>query len=208
MERSLRLQYTVPRTKSRTPLSVSPPASSTPPSSCSPSPAIGLLYSHFPSKDALLLALFERGPTGVQPSFVLADAYAVFTQIDLPLDEVVESILIRWTSQSQPKPNLSAATRTSLLPVAGAKPDSRLHGDPQPGLPPPSDGNCSPPVLARFLTKALANPRPTSSPAAVPSSQAELRQSILQPAPLSWRHLHLVSLMLGFSAPISATSTA
>jgi AcrR family transcriptional regulator len=136
--------------------------------------ATGLLYSHFPSKDALLLALFERGFADVQASFARAaaagpaqrlpalirgaaaivrqhlpfwrlfyavrsqpaalatlgpllttwtqsirstleadlsppEAYALFAQIDglcehfalyqpdLPLDEVVEAIVARWT---------------------------------------------------------------------------------------------------------------
>ncbi len=136
--------------------------------------ATGLLYSHFASKDALLLALFERGLVDVQASFALAaqtdatrrltalirgaaaivrqhlpfwrlfyavrsqpaalatlgpllatwtqsiratlqadlsepEAYALFVQIDglcehfalyqpdLPLDEVVEAIVARWT---------------------------------------------------------------------------------------------------------------
>lgn len=136
--------------------------------------ATGLLYSHFPSKDALLLALFERGLVDVQASLALAaqvdraqrlptlirgaaalvrqhlpfwrlfysvrsqpaalatlgpllaawtqsiratlqgdlpepDAYALFAQIDglcehfalyqpdLPLDDVVEAIVARWT---------------------------------------------------------------------------------------------------------------
>jgi hypothetical protein len=36
--------------------------------------ATGLLYSHFPSQDALLLALFERGPADVQASLALAAA--------------------------------------------------------------------------------------------------------------------------------------
>jgi AcrR family transcriptional regulator len=137
--------------------------------------ATGLLYSHFPSKDALLSALFERGLADVQSSIAQADtaaqplaalirgaaaivrahlpfwrlfysvrsqpaalaalgpllntytaairanlerhlspidAYALFTQIDglcehfalyqpdLPLDQVVESIIVRWTHPS------------------------------------------------------------------------------------------------------------
>jgi AcrR family transcriptional regulator len=134
--------------------------------------ATGLLYSHFPSKDALLLALFERSLADVQTSFAEAgpdlhlptlirgaaalvrqhlpfwrlfysvrsqpaalaalgpllatwtrsirgalesslseaEAYALFTQIDgvcehfalyqpdLPLDDVVEAIVARWTA--------------------------------------------------------------------------------------------------------------
>lgn len=157
--------------------------------------ATGLLYSHFPSKDALLLALFERSLADVQASFAQAgptlhlptlirgaaaivrehlpfwrlfysvrsqpaalatlgpllatwtqsirgalesnlskpEAYALFTQIDglcehfalyqpdLPLEEVVETIVTRWTTpHDHPSPTPNPTARRTRRPRRAA----------------------------------------------------------------------------------------
>jgi hypothetical protein len=80
---------------------------------------------------------------------------------------------------------------------------------------PPKDDRWRPTLLAGFLTKALANPRPMASPraarpgpeprpdplAAVLATHAELRDLVLRAASLSWRHLHLVSPYAWFLRP-------
>ena len=80
---------------------------------------------------------------------------------------------------------------------------------------PPTDDRWRPTLVAGFLTKALANPRPLASPrasrpgaeprpaalAAVLASHAELRELVLRAASLSWRHLHLVSPYAWFLRP-------